>query len=204
MIRILCVDDHAVLREGIASILSCEPDMKLVAEASSGAEAIEQYRATHPDVTLMDLQLPDMTGIDALTAIRSEFPQARIIVLTTFRGDVNIHRALTAGARAYMLKTSIRAELLNAIRDVHAGRKRIPPEVAAELAEYSGAEFLTNRELEILRLVAKGRPNREIGTRLSITEGTVKEHMKNILSKLCADDRTHAVTIALRRGMIQL
>jgi len=204
LIRVLVVDDHPMLREGIASLLGSQSDMKLVAEASTGREALDQFRQHRPDLTLMDLQLPDMDGIEAMTAICSEFPQARFIVLTTYRGDVQVLRALKAGARAYLLKGLLRKELLDTIRAVHAGQKRIPAEVAAELAEHAVEDSLTSREIDVLRLIAGGNANKLIADRLSITEDTVKGHVKNILSKLGASDRTHAVTIALKRGIIDL
>jgi two-component system, NarL family, response regulator len=203
-IRILAVDDHALLREGIATLLAAQPDMKLVAEAVNGREAIEQYRTHRPDVTLMDLQMPDMNGVEAMIAICGEFPGARIIVLTTYSGDVQVLRALKAGARGYLLKNLLRKELLETIRLVHAGQKRIPPEVAAELAEHATDETLSPREIEVLRLVSGGNANKEIAARLFITEETVKGHIKNILAKLGANDRTHAVTIGLKRGIIEL
>jgi DNA-binding NarL/FixJ family response regulator len=204
LIRILAVDDHPMLREGIAALLGSQSDMKLVAEASTGREALEQFRKHRPDLTLMDLQMPDMDGIEAMAAICSEFPQARIIVLTNYRGDVQVLRALKAGARAYLLKGLLRKELLDTIRAVHAGQKRIPSEVAAELAEHAVEDSLTTREVDVLRLIAGGNANKLIADQLSITEETVKGHVKNILSKLGASDRTHAVTIALKRGIIAL
>ena len=204
VIRVLAVDDHPMLREGIASLLGSQSDMKLVAEASTGREALEQFRKHRPDLTLMDLQMPDMDGVEAMAAICSEFPQARFIVLTTYRGDVQVLRALKAGARAYLLKSLLRKELLETIRAVHAGRKRIPSEVASELAEHAVEDALTSREIDVLRMVAGGNANKLIADRLSITEDTVKGHVKNILSKLGASDRTHAVTIALKRGIIDL
>lgn len=204
LIRILAVDDHPMLREGIAALVASQSDMKLVAEASTGREALEQFRKHRPDLTLMDLQMPDMDGIEAMVAICSEFPEARIIVLTTYKGDVQVVRALKAGARAYLLKGLLRKELLETIRAVHAGKKCIPPEVAAELAEHAIDETLTSREIDVLRLIAGGNANKLIGDRLSITEETVKGHVKNILSKLGASDRTHAVAIALKRGIIDL
>lgn len=203
-IRILAVDDHPLLREGIAALLASQPDMKLVAEASDGREAIAQFRKHHPDVTLMDLQMPEMEGVEAMIAIRGEFPAARIIVLTTYAGDVRVLRALKAGAQAYLLKGLLRKELLETIRAVHAGHKRIPPEVAMQLADYAAEESLTSRELEVLQLIAGGNANKQIASQLSITEETVKGHVKNILSKLRANDRTHAVTIGLKRGIIKL
>jgi DNA-binding NarL/FixJ family response regulator len=204
LIRILAVDDHAMLLEGIAALLANQPDMKLVAEASTGREAVEQFRKHRPDLTLMDLQMPDMGGIEAMVAICSEFPEARIIVLTTYKGDVQVLRALKAGARAYLLKSLLRKELLDTIRAVHAGQKRIPPEVAAQLADHAIEDTLTSREIDVLRLIAGGNANKLIADQLSITEDTVKVHVKNILSKLGASDRTHAVTIALKRGIIDL
>jgi DNA-binding NarL/FixJ family response regulator len=203
-IRILCVDDHALLREGVTALLASQPDMTLVAEASNGREAIEQFRKHHPDVTLMDLQMPEMNGVDAMMAICTEFPAARIIVLTTYMGDVQVLRALKAGARGYLLKGLLRKELLETIRLVHSGQKRILPEVAAELAEHATDDSLSAREIEVLRLVSRGNANKEIAAQLSITEETVKGHIKNILAKLDANDRTHAVTIGLKRGIIDL
>jgi DNA-binding NarL/FixJ family response regulator len=203
-IRILTADDHPLLRQGIASLVNLESDMELVAQASTGREAIEQFKLHRPDVTLMDLQMPDMNGIEAMIAIRSEFPNARIIVLTTYAGDVQAMRALKAGARAYILKGRVHRELLDTIRAVHAGQKRIPQEVAAGLAEHTGEDELSTRELEVLRLVASGNANKEIAAQLYIAEDTVKRHVTNILSKLGANDRTHAVTIGLKRGIIEL
>jgi len=203
-LRILVVDDHPLLREGIAALIANQADMKLVAEASNGREAIEQFRKYRPDITLMDLQLPEMSGTDAIIAIRGEFPEARIIVLTTYTGDVQVLRALKAGARAYLLKALVRKELAEAIRAVHAGQKHILHEVASELAEHATDDVLSPREIEVLRLISAGNANKEIAARLSITEETVKGHVKNILSKLGANDRTHAVTIGLKRGIIEL
>ena len=203
-IRILSVDDHPLLREGIAALVNSQPDMKLIAEAANGREAIEQFRMHRPDVTLMDLQMPELDGIDAMIAIRGEFPDARIVVLTTYKGDTDVLRALKGGARGYLLKNLLRKELLETIRAVHAGQKRIPPEVAAQLAEHADADELTSREIEVLRLIASGNANKAIGARLSISEETVKGHVKSILSKLDANDRTHAVTIGLKRGIIVL
>jgi DNA-binding NarL/FixJ family response regulator len=203
-IRILTVDDHPVLREGIAAVLSGESDITVVAEAGNGREAIEQYRAHRPDVTLMDLQMPVMHGSDAIEAIREEFPDARIIVLTTYSGDVQALRALKAGASAYLLKNTLRKELADTIRCVHGGHKRIPPEIAVEIAEHHSDDALTEREIEVLRQVAAGNANKIVADRLSISEETVKAHMRNILSKLGANDRTHAVTIALKRGIIEI
>jgi DNA-binding NarL/FixJ family response regulator len=203
-IRILCVDDHPLLREGVTALLSTQPDMTLVAEASNGREAIEQFRKHRPDVTLMDLQMPEVNGVDAMIAICAEFPTARIVVLTTYTGDVQVMRALKAGARAYLLKGLLRKELLETIRMVHAGQKRILPEVAAELAEHATDGALSSREVEVLRLISGGNANKEIAAQLCISEETVKGHIKNILAKLCANDRTHAVTIGLKRGIIDL
>src|SRR6266581_1552998 len=203
-IRILSVDDHPVLQQGIAAMIHSQPDMELVAEARNGREAAERFREHHPDVTLMDLRLPDMNGIDAIIAIRKEFPDARIIVLTTFEGDAEIQRALEAGARAYLLKSMTPRELLDGIRQVHAGKKRIPPEIAARLAEHLSDEALTAREVEVLRQVADGNRNRDIAERHFISEETVKVHVKHIMDKLGANDRTEAVAIAIRRGIIQL
>jgi DNA-binding NarL/FixJ family response regulator len=204
LIRILAVDDHPMLREVISSLVASQSDMELVAEASTGREALEQFRHHRPDLTLMDLQMPDMDGIEAMVAIRDEFPEARIIVLTTYKGDVQVLRALKAGARAYLLKGLLRKELLETIRAVYAGQKRIPPEVAAVLADHAVDEALTAREIDVLRLIAGGNANKLIGDQLSITEETVKGYVKNILSKLGARDRTHAVTVALTRGIIHL
>ena len=203
-IRILAVDDHPILRQGIAGLIADESDMTLVAEAANGREAIQQFRAHHPDVTLMDLQMPEMNGLDALIAIRGEFPQARIIVLTTYTGDVQATRALKAGARAYLLKNSLHKELLDTIRAVHAGRKTLSPEVSFELAEHSAEELLSAAEVRVLRLIAEGNSNKEIAALLSVTEDAVKGQVRNILSKLGANDRTHAVTIGLKRGIIEL
>jgi DNA-binding NarL/FixJ family response regulator len=203
-ICVLSVDDHPLLREGIGAIIKSQPDMSLLAEASSGREAIQKYRELQPDVTLMDLRLPDMSGIDALIAIRTEFADARIIILTTFEGDVEIQRALAAGARGYLLKSMPPKELVEVIRQVHAGKKRVPADVAAQLAEHMSDESLTGREIEVLRHLAGGNRNRDIAERLFISEETVKVHVKHIMEKLGASDRTQAVAIALRRGIIQL
>jgi DNA-binding NarL/FixJ family response regulator len=204
MIRVLSVDDHPLLREGIAALVNAESDMKLVAEATNGQEAIELFRSHRPDVTLMDLQMPGLNGIEAIIGIRSEFPNARIIVLTTYAGDVQVLRALKAGARGYILKAHVRRELLDSIRGVHAGQKRIPAEVAAELAEHVTEDKLSSREIDVLRLIAAGNANKVIASELSIGEETVKSHVTNILAKLGANDRTHAVTLALKRGIIEL
>lgn len=204
MIRILSVDDHPLLREGIAALIANQSDFEMVAEASNGREAIELFRKHRPDVTLMDLQMPEMGGIDAISAIRGEFPEARIVVLTTHSGDAEVVRALQAGARAYLLKGLLRKELIEIIRAVHAGQKRLTPEVAAEIAEHAMDDALTPREIDVLRLIAGGNANKEIAARLSITEETAKGYVKNIFSKLHANDRTHAVTIALKRGIIDL
>ncbi|MEO8130814.1 MAG: response regulator transcription factor [Bryobacteraceae bacterium] len=203
-IRVFSVDDHPLLREGIAAIINNESDMLLVSQAASGTDAIRQYREHRPDVTLMDLRLPDLSGIDAMIAIRAEFPEARIIMLTTFEGDVEIQRALEAGARGYLLKNMPPNELVGVIRQVHAGKKRVPAEVAAHLAEHMGDEDLTTRETEVLRKVAGGNRNRDIANLLFISEETVKVHMKHIMDKLGAKDRTQAIAIAVRRGIIQL
>ena len=203
-IRILSVDDHPLLREGIAMLIENQPDMVLVAQAATGREAIEQFRQHRPDVTLMDLRLPDISGIDALIAIRNESPQACVVMLTTFEGDVEIQRALEAGARGYLLKTAPAKELVEVIRQTHAGKKHIPTEVAAQLVEHMGDEALTAREVEVLKSLAEGNRNKEIGERLFISEETVKVHIKHIMEKLGANDRTQAVAIAVRRGIIQL
>ena len=204
LIRILTVDDHPLLRKGIAALVDAEPDMKLVGEAASGQDGIEKFRALRPDVTLMDIQLPDMNGIEAIARIREEFLDARIIVLTTYTGDAQVLRALQTGARGYILKGHVHRELLEAIRDVHAGQKRIPPDIAKELAEHAADDALSAREIEVLRLIAAGNSNKMIGVQLSIGEATVKSHVTNILSKLGANDRAQAVTIALQRGIIEL
>jgi DNA-binding NarL/FixJ family response regulator len=198
------VDDHPLLREGIAALIGNQSDMQLIGEASNGREALEQFRKHHPDITLMDLQMPEMSGIDAISAIRGEFPDARIIVLTTHAGDFQISRALKAGARGYLLKDMLRQELLETIRAVHAGQKRLSSEAAVEIAEHATDDVLTPREIDVLRLIAKGNANKEIAGQLSLNEETVKGHVKNILAKLGVHDRTHAVTIGLKRGIIDL
>jgi DNA-binding NarL/FixJ family response regulator len=203
-IRVLSVDDHPLLREGISAIINNQPDMSMVALAASGQDALEQFRKHKPDVTLMDLRLPDKNGIEAMVAIRSEFPEARVIMLTTFEGDVEIKRALEAGARGYLLKSMPPKDLVEVIRQVHAGKKRIPPQLAAQLAEHMSDEALTEREVEVLGQIAGGNRNRDIAERLFITEETVKVHIKHIMEKLGASDRTQAVAIGIRRGIIQL
>jgi DNA-binding NarL/FixJ family response regulator len=203
-IRVLAVDDHQLIRVGIATLLLPESDMQLVGEASNGREAITKFRECNPHVTLMDLQMPEMNGFDAIVAIRDEFPGARIIVLTTYTGDVQAQRALKAGAQAYLLKNLLHKELLQTIRAVHAGRKAMASDVAAQVAEHSGEEGLTTKEIDVLRLIAAGNANKEIAAQLSISEETVKSRVKNILDKLGASDRTHAVTIGLKRGVIDL
>jgi len=203
-IRILAVDDHPVVREGIAGLVGLQPDMVLVGEASNGREAIQQFRMHHPDVTLMDLQMPEMNGLDALIAIRNEFADAKVIVLTTYAGDVQILRALKAGAQAYLLKNTLHKELLETIRAVHAGKKTLSPEVSYQVAEHAADDSLTPAEIAVLRLIAAGNANKQIADQLSITEETVKSRVKNILSKLGANDRTHAAMIGLKRGIIEL
>jgi len=203
-IRILAVDDHALVREGIAGLVGVQPDMVVVGEASNGREAIQQFRMLHPDVTLMDLQMPEMNGLDALIAIRNEFPDAKVIMLTTYAGDVQIVRALKAGAQGYLLKNTLHKELLETIRAVHAGKKSLSPEASYEVAEHATDDALTPAEIAVLRLIAAGNANKQIADQLSITEETVKSRVKNILSKLGANDRTHAAMIGLKRGIIEL
>jgi DNA-binding NarL/FixJ family response regulator len=203
-IRILIVDDHPLLREGIESLVCKQSDMTVVAEASTGREAIELFRIHQPDVTLMDMRMPDLSGIDAMTEILRDSREAKFIVLSTYSGDVQIMRALKAGARAYLLKGFLRKELLYTIRSVYGGRKRIPPEIAAQIADHAGESNLTEREIDVLQSIAAGNPNKLVADKLRITEDTVKAHVKSILSKLSANDRTHAVTIALKRGIIDL
>ena len=204
LIRILTVDDHFLLRKGIMALVNAEPDMKLIAEASNGEEALDAFRTHRPDVTLMDLQMPGMDGVETIHAIREAFPEARIVVLTTYSGDMRVLRALRAGARGYILKGNVHEELLNTIRAVHAGQKRIPPDVASELAIHSTDDALTEREIDVLKLIAAGNANKQIADRLSISEATVNSRVTNILSKLGANDRAHAVTIGLKRGIIAL
>ena len=202
-IRILAVDDHPLVRQGIAGLVTIQPDMTLIGEASNGRDAIQQFREHRPDVTLMDLQMPEMNGIDAIIAIRNEFPEARIIVLTTYVGDVQILRALKAGARAYLLKNLLHKELLDTIRAVHAGKKNLSPDASYQLAEHATDDALTPGEISVLRLIAAGNANKQIADQLSITEETVKGRVKNILSKLGANDRTHAAMIGMKRGIIE-
>jgi DNA-binding NarL/FixJ family response regulator len=202
-IRILAVDDHPIFRGGIKGLLADQPDMLLVAEGCNGRDAIQQYRAHRPDITLMDMQMPEMNGLDAVIAIRGEFPEAKLIVLTTYTGDVQVLRALRAGAQAYLLKNLLHKDLLDTIRAVHAGKKALSPEASFEIAEHATDDQLTKAEVEVLRLIAAGNANKQIADRLSITEETVKGRVKNILSKLSANDRTHAATIGLRRGIIE-
>jgi DNA-binding NarL/FixJ family response regulator len=202
-IRIMAADDHVLLRKGIAAIIASQPDMSLVAEASNGREAVEQYRTHRPDITLMDLQMPEMNGLDAMIAIRTEFPEARIIMLTTYTGDVQVLRAMKVGARGYLLKTLLDKELLETIRAVHGGKKMLSAEASYELAEHATSDALTPAEIDVLRLIAAGQANKQIAAQLSITEDTVKGRVKSILSKLGANDRTHAAMIGIKRGIIQ-
>ena len=203
-IRILTVDDHRLIRQGIAGLVAVESDMRVVAEAANGREALQQFRAHRPDITLMDLQMPEMNGLDAISAIRGEYPEARIIVLTTYSGDAQALRALRAGARAYLLKDALEKELLDAIRAVHAGRKAVSPEVSFQLTEHATDDALTPGEVRVLRLIAEGRANKEIAASLSTSDATVKGQVQSILSKLGAADRTHAAMIGLKRGIIDL
>ena len=203
-IRILTVDDHPVVRQGIAGMVAIESDMTLVAEASNGREAIQQFRIHRPDITLMDVQMPEMNGIDALIAIRNEFPDAKVVMLTTYTGDVQILRALKAGAQGYLLKNSLHRDLLGTIRAVYTGKKALSPEASYAIAEHGTDDSLTPREIDVLRLIAAGHSNKRVADKLSIGEASVKSHVENILSKLSANDRTHAVTIALKRGIIEL
>lgn len=203
-IRIMTVDDHPIFREGIRAILATQTDMDLVAEAATGAEAVSQYELHRPDITLMDLCLPDISGLEAITRIRERFSLARVIVLTTYKGDVQALRALKAGAMGYLLKSMLRMYMLDTIRAVHAGHKRIPPEIASEMAEFAADDSLTAREIQVLQQVATGNANKIIADKLAISEDTVKAHVKSILSKLAANDRTHAVTIAMRRGFLDV
>jgi DNA-binding NarL/FixJ family response regulator len=203
-IRVLSVDDHPLLRQGIGALVGAQPDMVMVGQAATGEDGLREFRAQRPDVTLLDLRLPDMSGVEVLRAIRAEAPEARVVILTTFEGDVEIQRALEAGARGYLLKTMPPGELVEAIRQVHAGKKRIPPAVAAQLAEHVSDEALTPREVEVLRHIAQGNRNKDIAERLFISEETVKVHVKHVMDKLGANDRTEAVAIGIRRGIIQL
>jgi DNA-binding NarL/FixJ family response regulator len=203
-IRVMTVDDHPLLQEGLATVIRRQQDMDLVGEAATGAEALSLFRTERPDVTLMDLRLPDISGIEATLRIRTEFPDARIIILTTFDGDVEVRRALDAGARSYLLKSTPQKEIVQVIRDVHAGKRRIPSEIAAGLAEHYGGDGLTSREIEVLRLIAAGNRNKDVAVKLLISEDTVKVHMRHIMEKLSAVDRTQAVAIGVRRGIIQL
>jgi DNA-binding NarL/FixJ family response regulator len=204
LIRILSVDDHPLVRSGIGTLITTQSDMELVGEASTGKEAVQLHRELNPDVTLMDLQMPDMNGLDAIIAIRSEDPTARIIVLTTYSGDALAQRALKAGAQAYVLKSLVRTEILNTIRAVYGGERRVQADVAAEIAKHTADAALTTREIEVLRLIASGHANKEISARLFINEETTKSHIKNILAKLGAKDRTHAASLGLKRGIISL
>jgi DNA-binding NarL/FixJ family response regulator len=203
-IRILVADDHPIVRQGLAALISTEPDMRVVGDAASGREALEQFRTHRPDITLMDLQMPELSGLDAMISIRAEAPEARIIVLTTYLGDVQVLRALKAGARAYLLKNSLHKDLLQTIRAVHAGKKLLAPEASFQLAEHATDEPLTPAEVRVLQLIAEGDANKEIAAKLSLSEGTIKGQIRNIMSKLGAKDRTHAAMIALRRGIMDI
>jgi DNA-binding NarL/FixJ family response regulator len=202
-IRILVADDHLVVREGVEALVRRQPDLQIVAQATNGREAIEQFRAHRPDVTLMDLQMPEMKGLDALIALRSEFPEARIIILTTYAGDIQVQRAIKSGASAYLLKNALHKELLDTIRAVHAGKKYVSPEASYELAEHAGDDNLTPAEVRVLRLIAQGNANKEIAAQLSVSEDTVKGQVRNILAKLGAKDRAHAAIIGVKRGIIE-
>lgn len=203
-VRLLIVDDHPLMREGIAAVMQPQPDMQVIGEAANGVEAVERFHALQPDVTLMDLQMPRMDGLQAIQAIRKQSPQARLLVLTTYQGDIQAWRALKEGAAGYLVKTSMRASLLDAIRAVHAGGRWVPSDIAVDIARHAGDEMLTDREVEVVRHIAQGHSNREVGALLSVTEDTIKARVKSILLKLNARDRTHAVTIALKRGLLQL
>lgn len=203
-VRLLLVDDHPLMREGIAAVLQGQPDMVVVGEAANGVEAVERYGELRPDVTLMDLQMPRMDGLDAIQLIRGKWPDARLLVLTTYRGDIQAWRALKEGAAGYLVKTTLRSSLVEAIRTVHAGNRWVPSDIAVDLARHAGDEMLTEREIEVVRCIALGHSNREIGALLSVTEDTIKARVKSILLKLHARDRTHAVTISLQRGLLQL
>ena len=203
-IRVLIADDHPLLRQGVASVLQDEPDMEIVAEAANGRDAVAAFEKHRPDVTLMDLQMPEMNGIDAIAQIRASAPNARVVVLTTYKGDVSALRALRAGAVGYLLKDQVLTELVQTIRTVHAGGRRIPPEISAELSVHLGEDALSEREIQVLRLVAQGNSNKRVAAVLGVTEDTIKAHMKSVIAKLDANDRTHAVTIALRRGILEL